>query len=107
MCCLGILVAATIAYVRTGKQWIIAWGAISIALMVGTIVTEALFRRCDPGRPFCRLARWYVGRLSISGLLSGIGGAAASQGDDALTKLLLFSFVTRFLVARRWLSLRC
>ena len=98
MGCLGILVAATLVYNRTGQQWVVVWGAISIALMVGTIVVEASFRRRDPGRPFVGWIGWYVGRLSISGLLCGIGGATAIQGDDALTKLVLFSTWTAFVM---------
>jgi hypothetical protein len=98
MGCLGVFVAATTVYLRTNQAWFVVWGAVSIALMAGTIVVEASFRRRDPERPFVPWLRWYVARLFVSGILCGIGGSAASEVDDALTKLLLFGTWTAFVM---------
>jgi diguanylate cyclase (GGDEF)-like protein len=98
MGCLGVLVEAATVYLRTGQWWIVAWGGISIALMANSIAAEAAFRRADPDRPFEPWLRWYLACLCINALLCGVGGAAASQADDALTKLLLFSTWTAFVI---------
>jgi diguanylate cyclase (GGDEF)-like protein len=98
MGCLGVLIGAATVYLRTGHLWIVAWGAISIAMMAACIVGEGLFRRRDPGRHFAPSIFWYLGGACVNGLLCGIGGAAASQIDDPLMKLLLFSTWTAFVM---------
>jgi diguanylate cyclase (GGDEF)-like protein len=91
-----LVLAAVLAYARTGSRWMLVWGALSLPLLLGRIALgRAYRRRADRGSPEGWARRCLVGAW-LAGALWGAASVVIVVESDPFVQFLLIVCQTAF-----------